>query len=302
MGGEKRQAREAAAWRLTRRQHGVVAREQLLRLGFSEGAIEHRLADGRLHRARRGVYAVGRPDLSRNGEWMAAVLSCPPAAVLSHRSAAELWQIVPAVLGPIHVSVITRSGRRRTDLIVHRRPDLGPTDITQHQDIPVTTVLCTLIDLARDLARDDLEAAINATDRRGLADPESLRQELERSPRRPGRRVLREVLDRRTFRLTDSRLERAFLAIVQGAGLSPPQTGRFMNGFKVDFYWPNLGLIVETDGLTYHRTATQQARDRVRDQTHTAAGLTTLRFTHAQVRFEPERVRETLVTVAERLA
>jgi very-short-patch-repair endonuclease len=74
-----------------------------------------------------------------------------------------------------------------------------------------------------------------------------------------------------------------------------------MNGFKVDFYWPTLGLVVETDGLRYHRTPAQQARDRVRDQTHTAAGLTPLRFTRAQVRFEPAHVQATLAAVCERL-
>jgi very-short-patch-repair endonuclease len=70
----------------------------------------------------------------------------------------------------------------------------------------------------------------------------------------------------------------------------------------VDFYWPDLGLVVETDGLRYHRTAAQQTRDRLRDRAHTSAGLTTLRFTHAQVRFEPEHVRTTLAKVAQRLA
>jgi very-short-patch-repair endonuclease len=74
-----------------------------------------------------------------------------------------------------------------------------------------------------------------------------------------------------------------------------------VNGFKVDFYWPDLGLVVETDGLRYHRTPAQQARDRIRDQTHAAAGLTPLRFTHAQVKYEPTRVEETLVAVARRL-
>ena len=80
-------------------------------------------------------------------------------------------------------------------------------------------------------------------------------------------------------------------------GLPLPQTGSYVNGYKVDFYWPDLGLVVETDGLRYHRTPTQQARDRQRDQAHAAAGLTTLRFTHAQVRFEPEYVRKTLAAV-----
>ena len=74
-----------------------------------------------------------------------------------------------------------------------------------------------------------------------------------------------------------------------------------MNGFRVDFYWPELGLVVETDGLRYHRTPAQQAHDRRRDQAHAAAGLTQLRFTHSQVSFEPDHVRTTLVAVARRL-
>jgi very-short-patch-repair endonuclease len=75
-----------------------------------------------------------------------------------------------------------------------------------------------------------------------------------------------------------------------------------VNGFRVDFHWPDLGLIVETDGLRYHRTASQQARDRRRDQVHTAAGLTTLRFTHPQVRFEQAEVVDVLTRVIGRLA
>ena len=74
-----------------------------------------------------------------------------------------------------------------------------------------------------------------------------------------------------------------------------------MNGFRVDFYWPDLGLIVETDGLRYHRTPAQQTRDRLRDQAHAAAGLTTLRYTHSQVAFDACHVEATLTAVARRL-
>jgi very-short-patch-repair endonuclease len=74
-----------------------------------------------------------------------------------------------------------------------------------------------------------------------------------------------------------------------------------VNGFKTDFYWPELELIVETDGLRYHRTPAQQAKDRVRDQAHVAAGLTTLRFTHAQVAREAGQVEATLSAVGRRL-
>ncbi|HXQ88465.1 MAG TPA: hypothetical protein VN733_02400, partial [Solirubrobacterales bacterium] len=60
-------------------------------LGFTGSAIEHRLATGRLHLVTRGVYAVGRYQLGREGRWTAAVLACGPDALLSHRSAAALW-------------------------------------------------------------------------------------------------------------------------------------------------------------------------------------------------------------------
>jgi very-short-patch-repair endonuclease len=83
--------------------------------------------------------------------------------------------------------------------------------------------------------------------------------------------------------------------------LAAPLTGQRLNGFKVDFLWPKLGLVVETDGLTYHRTPAQQKRDHVRDQAHTAAGLTPLRFTHEQVRYEAGDVLAVLRSTAGRI-
>ena len=118
----------------------------------------------------------------------------------------------------------------------------------------------------------------------------------------PGARTVLRLLDRQVFLLTDSELERMFLRLVRRAGLPTPQTGVRLHGFRVDFFWPVFGLVVETDGLRYHRTASQQARDRRRDQAHTAAGMTTLRFTHAQVRFESVQVMDVLQRVVGRLA
>lgn len=152
------------------------------------------------------------------------------------------------------------------------------------------------------LGRPSLERAINAADQLELIDPEALRDALGRYRGQRGVARLRELLDKRTFRLTDSELERRFLRIVAEAGLPMPETGPHLNGFKVDFFWPDRGLVVETDGLRYHRTPAQQARDRLRDQAHTTAGMTPLRFTHAQVRFEAGYVRSTLLAVANKLA
>lgn len=158
----------------------------------------------------------------------------------------------------------------------------------------------TLADLATILNTKQLEAAVNEADKLDLADPEGLRMALDEM-KGPGVAVLRKMLDRLTFVLTDSELERRFVPIARRAGLPLPETGRWLNGFEVDFFWPGLGLVVETDGLRYHRTPAEQARDRLRDQVHTAAGLTPLRFTHAQIRFESDHVSRTVARVAGRL-
>ncbi len=160
----------------------------------------------------------------------------------------------------------------------------------------------TLIDLSTRLAPRRLESAINQADKLDLVDPETLRAEIAKRAGLRGAARLRRLVDRSTFSLTDSELERAFIPLAIRAALPMPLTQHHMHGFRSDFYWPDLGLVVETDGLRYHRTPAQQARDRVRDQTFTAAGLTVLRFTHAQVRHEGAYVEATLRRVASRLA
>jgi very-short-patch-repair endonuclease len=150
------------------------------------------------------------------------------------------------------------------------------------------------------LDQTQLEAAVNEADKLGLVDPETLREFADARPGMVGVAVLRTTLDRRTFRLTDSELERRFLRLVDRAGLPRPLTQQRVNGFRVDFYWPELALVVETDGLRYHRTPRQQSKDRARDQAHATVGFVVLRFTHAQVARDPGRVVAVLLSVAER--
>ena len=285
-------------WPLVARQHGVISHGQLLALGFTLRAIEHRIEKGRLRRLFRSVYAVGRPEVAREARWMAAVLACGEGAALSHFSAAVLWGVHHAWRRDIDVSVPAGRHPRQEGIRVHRRRTF---ETTKHSGIPVTTPICTLVDIAPGLGRDQRERAVNEADKLGLVDPVTLRQALDDMPRRPGLRLLKDTLDRHTFTITDSELERLFIPIALRAGLPMPLTQQWVNGFRVDFYWPDLRLVVETDGLTYHRTPAEQAEDRLRDQVHSAAGLTPLRFTRAQVRFEPAHVESVLAAVRTRL-
>lgn len=272
-----------------------------MELGFGRREIETRLATGRLHAVDRGVYAVGRPQLGWNGRRVAATLGCGAGAVLSHRSAGAVWGVCEDVREEIHVTVPYASPRRRPGVVVHRRPRIPESEKTVRGGIPTTKPLSTLIDLATIMSRHDLVRAIDEADRLDITTPIGLLEALDDYPARRGVGVLKRLLRQQVFRLTDSELERRFLRLVAEAKLPPPVTQTVVSGFRVDFFWPELGMVVETDGLRYHRTPAQQTRDRERDQAHTAAGLTQLRFTHAQIRYEGGRVLATLQTVMKRL-
>jgi very-short-patch-repair endonuclease len=272
----------------------VLTRSDLQRLGFSEDAVEHRLATGRLHPISPGVYAVGRPELTPHGRWMAAVLACGDDAALSHRSAAELWGIGYEERGRIDVSIRRKSKVTRKGIKVRARPSLDASSFVIHSRIPVTNPVQTLIDLATELKPARLERAVNEADKLDLVDPERLREALDGYGGMPGVRTLRTMLDRHTFRLSDSDLEIYFRPLALDAGFPVPLTKQWVLGFEVDFLFPDHALIVETDGLRYHRTPSQQARMVRRDQKHVAGGYRVMRFTHWQIAYAPGEVTDLL--------
>lgn len=101
------------------------------------------------------MYAVGRPNLTERGRWMAAVL----------------WGIVDLVEIQIHVSVPASVVRTRPGVVVHRRAWLPGTDGVTYHGIPVTSPVETLIDLAADLDDSTVEAAVKEADTLDLIDP-----------------------------------------------------------------------------------------------------------------------------------
>jgi hypothetical protein len=288
-------ARSSQAWRLAHRQYGVLARRQLLAIGFSPDAIKHRLRTGRLHRVRRGIYTVsGGLAPSREARWMATLLACGDGAFLTHLSAGSLYGVCEERPERIEVGVRHAHPIRQQDLRIRRRARVAREELGTLRGIPVTSPVQTMIDLATVQGPKTLLRSINEADARDVVDPERLRRALEDRPGEPGVPLLRSLLDRNTFVLSDEELERLFLPLALESGLSLPLTKEIVNGFEVDFYWPALKLVVETDGLRYHRTPSAQARDLRRDQAHTAAGYARLRFSHWQVAYEQDHVKRIL--------
>ena len=274
--------------RLAEQQHGVVARRQLVEFGLTDAHIKGRIARGHLHVVHRGVYAVGHRLLSQRGRWMAAVLFGGPEAVLSHRSAAELWGISSRRRRAIDVT--RRRGWRASPGIVVHRDSISTDELETVEGIPCTCVPRTSLDLAGSSSRDELERMINQIEVRRLTHSLSIYDLLERYPRRRGAPLLRALLDDRAEArgITRSRLEERFAAVVARSDLPRPQLnaslalrGRF---FEVDCLWREQRVIVELDGMRTHGTDLAFEKDRERDRLLIADGWRVARITWRQLR------------------
>jgi len=276
-------------------QHGVVARWQLRDLGLDDNAIAYRLRTGRLHRLHQGVYAVGHTVLTARGRWMAAVLAAGPSGVLSHASAAALWDLRRSAAVIVDVTIADGGSRKRKGLRIHRARDLtGQT--TTHDAIPVTTPARTILDLAATLQRRPLERLLDQAQNTRLTDVVSLEALARAHTGHRGASRLLATLDAHEpgATLTKSELEERFLALCRDAGLPRPRVNAWVEGFEVDFVFAEQRLLVETDGWSWHRTRAAFERDRHRDAVHARAGYRTLRFTHRQLTQAPHDVAATV--------
>jgi hypothetical protein len=277
-------------------QHGIVDYDDLVGFGLGRGAIHHRSRTGRLHRLYRGVYAVGRKTVSRKGRWLAAVRACGPEAVLSHRSAAALWGLLPDARAAIDVTVPGRTRRGSGEIVVHNVRRLHGDDRCRRENIPVTSLARTLLDLAGVVPPSRLARAIDAAERLRLFDLRAVDELCERSRGRRGLRALNEAIRRHrpTAPLTRSELERRFVALCDQAGIPRPAMNLFVAGYEVDAAWLDDGLAVEVDSFEFHRTRAAFEADRRRDAALQRAGVRVLRVTDGRLNDDPAGVADDL--------
>jgi hypothetical protein len=234
---------------------------------------------------------------------MAAVLACGRGAVLSHRSAAALWELRPSSRAAVDVSTPTRAGRRRDGIDVHRGAGLAARDVTTVDAIACTSVARTLLDLAEIVDPRGLERAIERAEILRLLDMRLLDDVLARARGRRGAGTLRAVLSHAepAGTLTRSELEERFLAICRATGLPHPEVNAWLalhpNGVEADFLWRRQRLIAETDGRAVHATLRAFEGDRRRDQLLAVAGWRVIRFTYDQVARHPADVGATLAAL-----
>jgi very-short-patch-repair endonuclease len=252
---------------VARRQHGVVTRSQLNSAGVTRRMVDTRVRSGRLHRIHHGVYAAGHRALSNEGRWMGAVLACGEGAVLSHRSAAELWELLPPRATVVDVTVPLRRGRKRRRGVRIHRPSSLPRSATTHREtIPVTTPARTIIDLRRVAGAAEVRRAIRQANYLGLP--------------------LKEIATDGTR----SDPEAAVLDLCRRNRLPAPEVNVKVGPYTADFLWREQRLVVEVDGWRAHRGRQAFLDDRARDAYLRLRGLEVQRFSDVQVEHDEPTV------------
>jgi very-short-patch-repair endonuclease len=293
--GNQSDTPDAGVAKIAARQHGVVTLRQLEAAGVSKRAATGRVRSGRLYRLHRGVYAVGHRAPSWHGRWMAAVLACGEGAVLSHHSAAALWELLKPIDGSIHVSAPTLNGRKpQRGIHFHRCPSLstlqepspspsylpaggrGRRLITHRHRIPVTTIQRTIDDLDGTVAPYLLRRAKRQAEHKGIH-----LEGIEHSRAR-------------------SDLEEDFFALVRLHRLPHPETNVKLGRWEVDFLWREQRLVVEIDSFLYHRGSIAFQDDHARDLDLRQLGFIVLRYSELQLEEEPDRIVADVVAALER--
>ena len=213
---------------------GLSAIDSSLALGFTRNEIDHRARTTGLIRLHRGVYAVGHEALNDRGRMIAGLLAAGPGAVLSHRTAAALWKLIPSLPPFVEVTLTDRRPRQP------RRPQDPPREA------------------ARDHAPRRPPGHHAARTLKDFPDPRAWSEALylgliDRADAPPGAEPTR------------SELERKLLTALAAAGLPRPLVNHPIGRYRVDYFWPEHKLVVETDGWAGHGHRIAFERDRARD-------------------------------------
>ena len=278
---------------LARRQHGVVALDQLATGGVTRGIVRGLRNRGRLQPLLPRVFRIDAAPTTKRMRCMATVLWAGAGAAISGRTAAELHGLLEVVAGPIEVT--GPANRTPRPGIVHRRRPLECFETCLVENIPALNVARTILDLCESIDLSTCEVALDAALREGSVDMEALDALVLMASRRRlrGVRTLRELLDVRGEgeALSESELESRVFRLLRTAHYPLPQrqfpVDLNRRPGRVDFFFPEANLVVEVDGRRWHAGRQPETRDRRRDHALILDGKRVLRFTWEDVVHEP---------------
>lgn len=278
------------AERLAQDQSGMVARHQLLADGVGQASIGRALKSGRLRAVHQGVYrVVGAPCDDRQQLWEATLLG-GQGAVVSHGSAAKLWNFEAIIPCPPTLTIPhQRTFVARSGLVVHRSRLLEPADFTTDGGLAVTSPARTIVDLSSEYSRARLRKLLEEAHYAKTVRYSQVGQAMLRlsQPGRSGSRLLGEVLDEFVGGrdLEQSKLEHLLATLLDRADVGPwvrqhqlPSLGAVTG--TVDAYIEDSAVLPEADGRRWHSRQADLKRDRDREFAAAQCGVLTVRFLH----------------------
>ncbi len=269
-------------------QRGRVAHGQLLAAGIPNRTIYRLVASGHLYREHRGVYAVGHTAPAPLADETAALLACGEHAVLSHYTAARIHRLIPHGDGRVDVTIRGRHGPSPAGVNVHRTKTLNQSEVAVVERLPVTSAARTVFDLAATADMATAERAVEEALTQKKVSEHLLRVRAASLRGRRGATRVIAILDAyREPGITKSEAERRFRALLRAAQLPEPLSNFPFQGYSLDFYWPDLGVVVEVQGYKFHSSRKKFERDTRKAATLAAAGLRVSYVTWLQMENEP---------------
>ena len=276
--------------------YGLVDRQTIHEAGGSDAFIRTRVDRGFWRPLYPGVYQVGHAPLGWNGRLRAATLAAGPLAVVSHRTAAQLWGLEGIVYPRIELTVPNAHLPVPDGILVHRTRRRLEGAVAQ--GIPVTTVERTILDSAWYLNISIIEQLYDSGIRQRLTTPLRMADCIDEFAKKGVRgrsKVISVLDDRRVGGLLGSPAETRILRKMRLAGIEEPERQFIVilpdgSVAVLDFAWPPPLKAVEIDGLAAHATARQLEDDLTRQNLLFEVGWKLRRFTGRAVRNQPDLV------------
>jgi very-short-patch-repair endonuclease len=302
---EPEEALDAKIEQLARKQHGAIARRQVLALGGGSSVITRRVKARRWTRVAPGVYVLRGIERTFKQRVMIAVLQAGRGAAASHRCAAVLHVLDGVRMAAVEVTITRRTTLRLpAGVVLHRSTDLEPRDIVEIDGIPTTSITRTLVDIANRISLADLECAYEDGVRRHATSFDAVESLVDRvaRPGRPGVRGARVLLRIavRDGKRNGSELETRFFQLIRALGLPLPvrqrqvcrPDGRFA---YADYAYEAQRVLFELQGYDGHTKRIDHRRDTERNNMLNLRGYRVYEFTWHHVMREPERVKEVVI-------
>lgn len=156
---------------------GLLTSKDARALGIQDSVLVRLAQRGRLERMSRGVYRIAHYPTDQLAQYREAVLWAqanhhgPERIALSHETALLIYGISDLNPSRVHLTVpkSARLRRQRPEWITVHQADLAETEVGQHEEIPVTTVSRSIMDVLSTTHRTDLaRQAITEALRDGL--------------------------------------------------------------------------------------------------------------------------------------